>query len=359
MQLDNTYKIIHQLNEEEKIGLAYYEKNGIYLDYIYLSYLKSTDNPYDFQQLNTQNAEEYRTKLLNKLEKNFSGVLAEQFFIDKATNTEIQHLPRYINIFAHRHDFFEIVCTLKGRCLHRVEGKSMWMEAGDITIIPPNVMHFLESEPDCLTFTIKTRKSTFDSVFSVMMQSATTLSAYFAQALYSKHYRNSLTFHCGQDAFLPELLLYMYAQQNEKKAYYNYVLDGLLATFFPYLVQNYEQCIEFSTGENVQNERIIQIENYIRNHYRTTSLEDTAKKFYLSTAYLSTIIKKETGYTFSAILRQIRMENAAELLTDTQLKIEQICENVGYHDATQFIKTFKKYYGTTPLRFRSAYRTNR
>lgn len=352
MQLDKVYNSLLTLDDEEQLGLAYYQQTGNYLDFLDLLYLQTQDEPYHFALLSSDEAKTHKTNNLKRLEKSFSGILQEQLFITEGTNAEIQHLPRYIDIMPHTHDFFEIVCTTKGKCLHAVEGKNVIMEQGDITIIPPNVRHYLRAEPDCITLTIKIRRTTFDSVFSVLMRSGTTLSSYFAQTLYSKHYRNSLTFHCKQDTFLPELLLYMLAQQSEQKRHYNYVLEGLLTTFFPYLVQNYENTIEFASGDNILNERMLAIESYIRQNYKTTTLADTAKHFYLNPAYLSTMIKAQTGYTFSAIIRQIKMEHAAELLTETQMKVEQICEHVGYQDITQFIRTFKKYYGTTPLRYR-------
>lgn len=354
MQIEEIYDSVLTLNSEEKIGYAYYKDTGAYLDYMLLAFLKSQPDPYDFSCLKTKEAEAFRENLLKHLQTGLAGVLNEQTFIEAGANAEIQHLPRYIDIFAHRHDFFEIVCTIKGRCLHRVEGVEAVMQQGDITIIPPNVHHYLCADSDCITLTIKIRKSTFDSVFSVLMRSGTALSAYFAQTLYSRHYRNSLTFHCGNDSFLPELLLYMLAQQSEKKRHYHRVLEGLLATFFPYLVQNYESTIEFSTGDNALNERIIDIENYIRQYFKTATLQSVAAHFYLSPSYLSTLIKKQTGTTFSSILCRIRMENAAELLRNTDMKVEQICEKVGYSDPTQFIRTFKVYFGTTPLQYRKA-----
>ncbi len=352
MKIDETYTKIIKLDDEEKIGYAYFRHTNKYLNYIDLTYLMMQKNPYDFSVLNTTAAKDYINSKTNKIKSDFSGILQEQLFIPAGTNSEIQHLPRYIDIFAHRHNFFEIVCTTKGRCLHKVENKEVIMTQGDITIIPPNVMHYLRAEPDCVTLTIKIRKSTFDSVFSALIRSGSTLSAYFTQTLYSKHYRNSLTFHCGQDAFLPELLLYMFSQQTEKKRHYNHVLDGLLATFFPYLVQNFENTIELASGDNVQNERMMEIESYMRQNYRTATLKSTAQHFYLTPSYLSTTIKKQTGYTFSNIIQRMKMEQAAHLLVDTSMKVEQICENVGYQDSTQFIRTFKKYYGITPHRYR-------
>ncbi len=355
MKFDETYQKIKELDSEEKIGFAYYKKTNKYLNYIDLIYLQKLSASFTFDALNTPEALEFRKNTLAKLKSEYSEILREQFFIDNDTNAEIQHLPRYIDINEHRHDFFEIVCTTAGRCLHKVEDSVVIMKQGDITIIPPNVKHYLKAEPDCITFTIKIRKTTFDSVFSVLMRSGTTLSAYFTQTLYSKHYRNSLTFHCADDAFLPELLLYMLTQQFEKKRHYNYVLDGLLATFFPYLVQNYEDTIELSNGDNILNERINEIESYMRQNYATATLSSTANHFYLSPAYLSTIIKKQTGYTFSNIIQRIKMEHSAQLITQTEMKIEHICEHVGYQDTTQFIRTFKKYYGTTPYRYRKEF----
>lgn len=355
MQIDKTYNKIIQLDDEEKIGYSYYCHTGKYLNYIDLKYLLKFENPYDFSVLKTKSAADFREITKNKLDKDLSGALKEQMFIQNNSNSEIQHLPRYIDIFAHRHDFFEIVCTTKGECFHKVEDKEVIMKQGDITIIPPNVKHYLRAEYDCVTLTIKIRKSTFDRVFSSLICSGTTLSAYFTQTLYSKHYRNSLTFNCGQDAFLPELLLYMFSQQTEKKKHYNYVLDGLLATFFPYLVQNFEDTIELSVGDNIQNGRITEIESYMRQNYKTATLSETAKHFFLNPSYLSTTIKKQTGYTFSSIMQRIRMEHAAQLLTETSIKVEQICENVGYQDTTQFIRTFKKYYNTTPYRYRKEF----
>lgn len=354
MQIEKTYNSLINLDEEEKIGYSYYKQTGKYLDYRLLMFLKKQSDPYDFSLRQSPGAENFINDITKKFNRS-SGTLNEQFFIEKGANAEIQHLPRYIDIFAHRHDFFEIVCTTRGRCLHRVEGVETIMEQGDITIIPPNVHHYLLAEPDCITLTIKIRKSTFDNVFSVLMRSGTTLSAYFTKTLYSKHYRNSLTFHCAQDAFLPELLLYMFTQQSEKKRHYNYVLEGLLATFFPYLVQNYENTIELSTGDSVLNEKINEIESYMRQNYATATLSSTAAHFYLSPSYLSTLIKKQTGYTFSNIMQRIKMEHSAQLITQTEMKIEHICEHVGYQDTTQFIRTFKKYYGTTPNRYRKEF----
>lgn len=352
MDLFHTYDRLTALDEVEQIGFAYYQKTGQYLRYTALMYLESRGDTADFAALETDEAKAFEAQVLGRLHTGLADVLPEQQFIPEGTNAELQHLPRYLDIAPHRHDFFELVCVLRGRCLHKVEHAAVTMQPGDVTIIAPNVRHYLRAEPDCMALTIKIRTSTFDNAFSVLMRSGTLLSAFFAKTLYARHYRSTLTFHCGADAYLPELLLYMFHQQLEKKRHYNYVIEGLLSAFFPYLVQNFEDRIELSAGDNARDGRMIAVENHLRQHYADATLQSTAETLYLSPAYLSTLIKRQTGLTFSSILRRIKMEQAAALLKSTDMRVEQVCEHVGYADPTQFIRTFKTFYGTTPLRYK-------
>ena len=71
---------------------------------------------------------------------------------------------------------------------------------------------------------------------------------------------------------------------------------------------------------------MVEIKSYIHLNYATTSLKQTAEHFYLSEPYLSSLIKQQTGQSFSDMLRQIRMQHARDLLLRTNMKIDDICE---------------------------------
>lgn len=51
-------------------------------------------------------------------------------------------------------------------------------------------------------------------------------------------------------------------------------------------------------------------------------------------------------------LTRLRMQRAQELLMDTALPIYEIAGKVGYESDLAFKKTFKRYAGTTPTRYR-------
>ncbi|MDQ0874531.1 two-component system response regulator YesN [Paenibacillus sp. V4I3] len=81
-------------------------------------------------------------------------------------------------------------------------------------------------------------------------------------------------------------------------------------------------------------------------------LGDLSKQFNISLGYLSTLIKKETGITYTDYITNKRMGLAKELLSGSSLSIHEIVERVGYKDYFHFNKLFKKNCGITPSKYR-------
>jgi two-component system response regulator YesN len=82
------------------------------------------------------------------------------------------------------------------------------------------------------------------------------------------------------------------------------------------------------------------------------TLQIVADELSLHPVWLSQIIKKETGQTYLDHLTERRIERARELLRDTNLKIYEIAEQVGYHDLQHFGQIFKRRSGQTPKEYR-------
>lgn len=82
------------------------------------------------------------------------------------------------------------------------------------------------------------------------------------------------------------------------------------------------------------------------------SLNSLAEKYHFSSAYLSRMIKKETGYSFSGILNAIRLAASVEFLLKNHGKINLICDLVGFSDQKYFSQVFKKTFGCSPGEFR-------
>lgn len=87
------------------------------------------------------------------------------------------------------------------------------------------------------------------------------------------------------------------------------------------------------------------------------SLESCADHVRMNPFLLSKVFKETTGTNFIDYLTQIRLEKAKELLRETDLKMNQVAESVGYQQS-YFNRLFKKSEGVTPGRYRELSRMN-
>ena len=74
----------------------------------------------------------------------------------------------------------------------------------------------------------------------------------------------------------------------------------------------------------------------------------------VNASYLSKLFKKETGITLTEYVAKKRIEQAAFLLTSTNLQIQTVAQNCGIYDVNYFTKLFKKHTGKTPKEYRES-----
>jgi signal transduction histidine kinase/DNA-binding response OmpR family regulator/sugar lactone lactonase YvrE len=82
------------------------------------------------------------------------------------------------------------------------------------------------------------------------------------------------------------------------------------------------------------------------------AVETFASEMAVSRATLNRKIKAITGTSPKAFIRSMRMKRAAQLLASSDLPINEIFFKVGFYDASNFSRVFKKTYGITPSEYR-------
>lgn len=94
---------------------------------------------------------------------------------------------------------------------------------------------------------------------------------------------------------------------------------------------------------------------YIENHYNEKiTLEMLAEKVNLSSSYLSSIIKKETGISLAENINKIRIEESKKILLKSNVNITELASMVGYNYSNHFARLFKQFTGMTPLKFKNS-----
>lgn len=105
----------------------------------------------------------------------------------------------------------------------------------------------------------------------------------------------------------------------------------------------------FSSNQIVRNAAEIINQNYASN----ITLEGLAGQLHVSKGYLSTLFKEETTISVMQYITLLRMNRAEHLLRHTSMKVNEIAEAVGYHDASYFGLQFRKLYGISPFQYRN------
>lgn len=82
------------------------------------------------------------------------------------------------------------------------------------------------------------------------------------------------------------------------------------------------------------------------------SLDLVARNLHITSPYLCRLIKQQTGMNYKEYLTRLRMAEAKRLLKNKNASIADVCRQTGYSNVSHFIKTFQKYEGITPAKYR-------
>lgn len=153
-----------------------------------------------------------------------------------------------------------------------------------------------------------------------------------------------------------------YAQQGIKLGAADYLLkpvhqEHLLSTVQRVLdqVKTHDETIlaadesRFASNNPYIQEALQFIEQHIAS---SVTIKEVSNHVHLNPSYFSVLFKDELGVSFTDYLIQLRTGKAKEMLRNSVLSLEQICEEIGIQSVSYFIKMFKKIEGITPKQYR-------
>lgn len=119
-------------------------------------------------------------------------------------------------------------------------------------------------------------------------------------------------------------------------------------------VRNFDELVGSDVDEQKTNMKMQKAIEYIKENY-ATDLNMAVVSNYISMNYslFSFTFKQYTGTNFVNFLKNIRVGEAKKLLTETDMKVNEISQAVGYDHEKHFMKTFKSITGLTPTQYRN------
>ncbi len=319
------------------------------------SYTFNSDETFDFvkEEYHPTNSLDLKNTMII-MEKDKEGVYTsfpnEEVIKDKFT---IRVKRRDFFIPKHRHEYIEIVYVLEGRVIQYINRQKQELEKGDICILDKNVQHTSEAlKKSDVVINMLLTPEFFDGVFMNLLSDDNHISNFIVNSLYLMNTTQKfITYHVEEKTTLHMILESLLMEYFSEKTRSMAAINGYLLIFFT----------ELSRGLTESKEEVInkllkslkkELLNYMRDNFKNCDLKTMAEYFHFHPNYLSNLIKKEFGKNLKDILMELKMTEATNMLTNTDITIENIINEVGYINNSYFYKVFKKQYGCTPADYR-------
>ncbi len=251
----------------------------------------------------------------------------------------------------HWHDSIEIIFVLEGTINVSIESGNYIVEEGEIEIINCDEAHSIHSQVENRVIVFHMDPNFFEKYFNDIRNIFfyTNSSEDWAQEE-EKYY------------ILRKYLSIIACEAIQKGEKYEDFIEDTMVDLLYHLINNFHQLIydkdDFKVKDE-QFERYDRIVRYIYTNYKNKiSLQDIAKREFLSSDYLSHEIKNNFGYSFKDFLNLTRVEESVKLLLETDKTISEISEELGFSHTRYFNKHFKKHYNCTPMQYRKKYKVD-
>lgn len=254
----------------------------------------------------------------------------------------------------HRHDYFYFNYTYQGEydSISFKYDNRITIREGELYAGQPFAGHALCVHDDRETAIIGVliQKDAFCRAFLPMLSANTKLFHFLLDPSTNEFSDEYIHFKIEDDCNIRALLEMMVIEYANRQEDTQVVLKSLTLSFLMQVARQYVDTNRGSAKER-PSEKIVQ---YIGEHVDTVTLKELAKHFSYHPNYVSTLLPREIGKSFSEILLEMRMERAVILLKGTSLPIEEISSVLGYSNSSNFYKAFRNYYHVSPREYISA-----
>ena len=126
------------------------------------------------------------------------------------------------------------------------------------------------------------------------------------------------------------------------------VLVALVSLLFMQLL-DHTDALSFDSPEETT---LVTVLRYIEENYRSGSLGEIAHSMHYELTALSRLIKQKTGKTYTELVQEKRLSQAAWMLQNTDRRVEEISLAVGYENQSYFYRLFEARFGCAPRSYR-------
>lgn len=260
---------------------------------------------------------------------------------------------RFVHFPKHTHNYVEMVYMCSGKTRHIINSNEVILKKGEILLLSQNAtQEIFPAGEDDIAVNFIILPQFFDVAINLIGEEKNDLRDFLINTLRNQKSSGGYLHFKVSDIVpiqnLIENLIWTLTNHQVNKRSINQITMGLLFL----QLANHTQTLSTDEKNSEQN-MMFKIMRYIEENYVCGSLCEVAELLSCNEYWLSRYIKKEMGKTFTQLIQQKRLNQAGFLLRTTSIKVIDICQSVGYENASYFHRIFKEYYGVSPHRYRA------
>ena len=251
----------------------------------------------------------------------------------------------------HRQDFFFLNYAYKGGydAISYQYDNYITVNEGECYVGQPYTGYALNKDGDeeFIIIGVLMKKELFFRSFLPILSADTALFRFFLEPRANQFSDEFLHLKFEKNSPLRQLLEMMVREYADPKEDTQAILKPLVMAALMHIARQYR-----AEKAEVNCDRLSeQIVRYMGEHTEAVTLGDIAAHFAYHPNYISGLLRRELGKTFSQILLELRMERAVMLLKGTDLPIEETAYMLGYSNSSNFYKAFREYYHCSPREY--------
>ena len=260
----------------------------------------------------------------------------------------IANVKRSFQIPVHWHDEFEIIYVKSGFLTVSISGENYIGKPGDAFVVSPGNLHFMGSQTgnvDYFTFLFPLKYISFrtdDILDDKLLEPLNS-----GHLMISPEIEDTVKEQCEQ-------LVEIYGAKKEESQSKITAQIKTKIILLQFILKLWKKgfIVENDTGgkNTVEKEMV----SYIQQNFTgKILLKEFGEQFHLSEKYISRYFKEHFHITISQYVTYLRLEHAKQLLQDTDIPVTEVAMQSGYQNVSYFIRSFKKTYGMSPLKYRN------
>ena len=259
--------------------------------------------------------------------------------------------PRGVSVPAHARAYVELFYMVRGTSRHVIGNTDVELGVGELLLLGQNTpQELLPMGDDAIAVSFFLKTELFGALVPFLGTEDTPLRAFILKCLGQETPYGDLHFHVAGvkpvQNLMENLLLHLLENPTSRRPIPLYTV-GLL------FIQLLEESDKLTIGIREQ-QSVLGVLRYLETNYVGGSLTDAAKLLHCDVAWLSREIKRRTGRTYTELLQERRLRQAAWLLTNTRQKVSDIAVAVGYENISYFHRIFQKRFGLSPKKYRDS-----